>query len=155
MKRKFGVAVAGVAAAGVAMLGTTPASATPVRGFNIKNIAFGKCLQFNGIGHPVTAVKCDVEVQRQRWANSPDGIISMAAGTTGPCLLGKNKVGGYVYVNSCHFGGWSGFTASSYHDREKAVYVSQGAGCYLKVSGGDAVCTEGIDGRETWMAIYG
>ncbi|ANZ16480.1 ricin-type beta-trefoil lectin domain protein [Streptomyces noursei] len=158
MKRKFGAVVAGVAAAGVAMLGTTPASATPVPGFNVKNIATGKCLRFNGIGHPVTAETCNVEVQQQRWAMHPDGIISVAAGTPtmGPCLLAKKGGGGDVYVNSCNFSGWSSaFVVSSFHNKEKALWANPGAGCYLKVSGSNAVCTPGQDGRQWWMAIYG
>ncbi|WP_157878891.1 RICIN domain-containing protein [Streptomyces sp. CT34] len=150
--------IAGLAATGLVIFGTTSASATPVRGFNIKNVATGKCLKFNGMGHPVTAEACDVEVQQQRWAMNPDGIISVAAGNPayGPCLLAKKGGGGDVYVNTCNFDGWTpGFVVSSFHDREKAIYANPAAGCYLKVSGSDAVCTPGQTDEKWWMAIYG
>ncbi|MEU2362902.1 hypothetical protein ABZ616_19540 [Streptomyces noursei] len=157
MKRKAGMMVAGLAATGLAILGTTPASAEPVRGFNIKNVETGKCLVFNGVGHPVTAAACNINVPQQRWANYNNGVISAAGSASmGPYLLAKKGGGGDVYVNVSGFPGWSdAWSVSSFHDREKAMYGNITAGCYLKMSGGGVVCTPGRNSQSWWMAVYG
>ncbi|WP_336053129.1 ricin-type beta-trefoil lectin domain protein [Streptomyces sp. CA2R101] len=160
MKRSFGMAVAGLAVAGLSTLGAASASAAPVQGFNIKNVVAKKCLKFNGFDKRVTAVKCNTGDARQNWSNYPgDQIISAYVNpAAGPCLATKKNSGGNVYAKKCTSdpNTWSmAWSVNSFHDGEKAIYGNGLGRCFLKVSGGNAVCTPGhTTEQKWWVADY-
>ncbi|MGW1376724.1 ricin-type beta-trefoil lectin domain protein [Streptomyces sp. NPDC002446] len=159
MKRKFGMAVIGLAAAGLATFGTTTASAAPVQGFNIKHVETGKCLKYNGFDKRVTAVKCNTGDPKQNWSMYPGNqiISAFANPAAGPCLATKKSSHGAVYAKSCTDDPqkWAmTWMVGSFHDGQKTPYGNTD-GCYLKISGGDVVCTPGHQTQSKWwMADY-